>query len=187
MRFRLPLLGIIVAAAHAPVASQAAAASDRQPNVVFIMTDDQGPGDLGATGNPVLRTPNLDRMSTESVRLTDYHVDPTCSPTRSALLTGRYSTRTGVWHTINGRSLLHPDELTLGEVFRANGYRTAMFGKWHLGDNHPCRPQDQGFDHVVWHHGGGVSQAPDYWDPSNPRLLLPAFEGSPPRPYAGAA
>jgi arylsulfatase A-like enzyme len=136
----------------------------RRPNVIVVITDDQGYGDVGAHGNPVIATPNLDRLAAESVRFTDFHVDPTCSPTRSALMSGRYSTRTGVWHTIMGRSLMSPDELTLAEVFRANGYRTGMFGKWHLGDNWPLRPQDQGFEHVVWHQGGGVGQGPDYWD-----------------------
>ena len=134
-----------------------------KPNVIFIITDDQGYGDVGAHGNTILKTPNLDVLHGESVRLTDYHVDPTCSPTRSALMTGRYSTRVGVWHTINGRSMLPSDELTLAEVFKANGYQTAMFGKWHLGDNAPMRPMDQGFDHVVWHKGGGVGQGPDYF------------------------
>ncbi len=133
-----------------------------KPNVVLIITDDQGYGDIAAQGNPVLRTPNLDMLFRQSVRLTDYHVDPTCAPTRSALMSGRYSTRVGVWHTINGRSLLPGEELTLAEVFQANGYRTAMFGKWHLGENYPCRPQDQGFEHVICHGGGGVSQGPDY-------------------------
>ena len=134
-----------------------------RPNVILIMTDDQGYGEIAAHGNPILKTPQLDQLHAASVRLTDFHVDPTCSPTRSALLTGRYSTRTGVWHTINGRSMMHPDELTLAELFKANGYSTAMIGKWHLGDNHPCRPEDQGFDHTVWHQGGGVDNAPDYW------------------------
>ncbi len=134
-----------------------------KPNVIVLITDDQGYGDLGAHGNTSISTPHLDRLAAESVRLVDFHVDPTCSPTRSALLTGRYSTRTGVWHTIMGRSLMDPREETLAEVFRAAGYRTGMFGKWHLGDNAPCRPQDQGFEHVVWHHGGGVGQGPDYW------------------------
>lgn len=137
-------------------------AADR-PNVVVIITDDQGYGDIAAHGNPVIKTPNMDKLYRESVRLTDYHVDPTCAPTRAALMSGRYSTRTGVWHTINGRSMLAGDELTLAEVFKANGYKTAMFGKWHLGDNFPCRPQDQGFDHVVWHKGGGITQGPDYF------------------------
>ena len=134
-----------------------------RPNVLLIITDDQGYGDLGSHGNVMLATPSMDRLRDESVRLTNFHVDPTCSPTRSALMSGRYSTRTGVWHTIMGRSLMSEDEETLAEVFRAAGYRTGMFGKWHLGDNYPQRPQDQGFEHVVWHHGGGVGQGPDYW------------------------
>jgi arylsulfatase A-like enzyme len=134
-----------------------------RPNVILIITDDQGYGDIAAHGNPVLNTPNLDKLHGESVRLIDYHVDPTCAPTRAALMSGRYSTRVGVWHTVNGRSMLAGDELTLAEMFKANGYGTAMFGKWHLGENYPCRPNDQGFEHVVWHGGGGVGQGPDYW------------------------
>ncbi|MEM6257739.1 MAG: arylsulfatase [Planctomycetota bacterium] len=137
-------------------------AADR-PNVILIITDDQGYGDVGAHGNTILKTPNLDVLHSQSIRLTDYHTDPTCSPTRSALMTGRYSTRVGVWHTINGRSMLPSEELTLAEVFKANGYKTGMFGKWHLGDNAPMRPMDQGFEHVVWHKGGGVGQGPDYF------------------------
>ncbi|MEM1355416.1 MAG: arylsulfatase [Planctomycetota bacterium] len=140
-----------------------ALAADR-PNIILIITDDQGYGDVGAHGNNILKTPNLDALHAESVRLTDYHVDPTCSPTRAALMTGRDSTRTGVWHTINGRSMLAPDEYTLAEFLRDHGYQTAMFGKWHLGDNAPLRPVDQGFDYTVWHLGGGVGQGPDYFD-----------------------
>ncbi|MFN3165968.1 MAG: arylsulfatase [Phycisphaeraceae bacterium] len=135
-----------------------AMAHDQRPNVILIMTDDQGYGDIAAHGNPVIQTPNMDQLHSESIRLTDYHTDPTCSPTRAALLTGRYATRTGVWHTINGRSLLHPDEYTLAEYFKDNGYRTGMFGKWHLGANAPLRPMDQGFDHCVWSPGGAVNQ-----------------------------
>ena len=103
-----------------------------RPNVILILTDDQGYGDVGMHGNTVISTPNLDRLGGESVRFTDCHVDPSCSPTRSALLTGLYSTRTGVWYTIMGRSLMDTEEETLGEVFAASGYRTGMFGKWHL-------------------------------------------------------
>ena len=136
--------------------------ANTKPNVILILTDDQGYGDIAALGNPVLKTPHLDKLHGESIRLTDYHVDPTCSPTRSALLTGRYSTRTGVWHTINGRSLMHGDEYTLAERFRDNGYRTGMFGKWHLGSNAPLRPMDQGFDHCVWSPGGAVNQGANY-------------------------
>ena len=125
------------------------AVAARRPNVILVMTDDQGYGDVGAHGNSMINTPNLDRLHGQSVRLTDYHVDPTCSPTRSALLTGRYSSRTGVWHTIMGRSLLRADEVTLGDVFGQNGYATAMFGKWHLGDNYPLRPEYRGFQEVL--------------------------------------
>ena len=127
------------------------------------MTDDQGYGDIGALGNTMIETPNLDQLHAQSVRLTNYHVDPTCSPTRSALLSGRYSTRTGVWHTIMGRSIMNTNELTMAEVFAANGYRTGMYGKWHLGDNYPSRPQDQGFQETFYNGGGGVGQGPDYW------------------------
>lgn len=133
------------------------------PNVILIITDDQGYGDIGAHGHPHIRTPVLDRLHSESIRLTDFHVDPTCSPTRAALLTGRYSTRTGVWHTIMGRSLMAPEEVTMAEVFAAHGYRTGMMGKWHLGDNYPLRPQDQGFDTAFYHPAGGVGQGPDYF------------------------
>jgi arylsulfatase A-like enzyme len=127
------------------------------------MTDDQGYGDLGCHGNETITTPNLDELHAQSIRLTDFHVDPTCSPTRSALMTGHYSTRTGVWHTIMGRSLLGKHETTVADVFSSSGYRTAIFGKWHLGDNYPYRPQDRGFQEVLIHGGGGVGQGPDYW------------------------
>jgi arylsulfatase A-like enzyme len=139
------------------------AAERKRPNVVLVMTDDQGYGDLGCHGNPVIQTPNLDRLYTQSIRLTDFHVGPTCSPTRAALMTGHYCNRTGVWHTIMGRSLLRKDEVTIADVFSAGGYRTAIFGKWHLGDNYPFRPQDRGFGEVLIHGGGGVGQGPDYW------------------------
>lgn len=145
-------------------AQQLAGKSVRQPNVVLVITDDQGYGDLGCHGNTVTQTPNLDKLYAQSIRLTDFHVDPTCSPTRSALMTGRYSSRTGVWHTIMGRSLLRKDEVTMADVFSAGGYRTGIFGKWHLGDNYPFRPQDRGFAEVLIHSGGGVGQGPDYWD-----------------------
>lgn len=140
-----------------------ASAADR-PNVVIIITDDQGYGDLSCHGNPVLRTPNIDALHGESVRLTDYHVSPTCSPTRSAFLTGHWTNRTGVWHTIMGRSMLRENEVTMGQIFKDSGYATGMFGKWHLGDNYPFRPEDRGYTEVMRHGGGGVGQTPDYWD-----------------------
>lgn len=134
------------------------------PNVVIVITDDQGYGDLSCHGNPVLKTPQIDALYDESVRLKDYHVSPTCSPTRSAFLTGHWTNRTGVWHTIMGRSMLRENELTMGQVFKDAGYATGMFGKWHLGDNFPYRPEDRGYTEVMRHGGGGVGQTPDYWD-----------------------
>lgn len=135
-----------------------------QPNVVIVITDDQGYGDLSCHGNPVLKTPHIDALYSESVRLRDYHVSPTCSPTRSAFLTGHWTNRTGVWHTIMGRSMLRENEVTVGQIFKDAGYATGMFGKWHLGDNYPYRPEDRGFTEVMRHGGGGVGQTPDYWD-----------------------
>lgn len=135
-----------------------------KPNVVLVMTDDQGYGDLSCHGNPILKTPNIDKLYGESVRLKDYHVAPTCSPTRSALLTGHWTNRTGVWHTIMGRSMLRENEVTIGQIFKGGGYATGMFGKWHLGDNYPFRPEDRGFTEVMRHGGGGVGQTPDFWD-----------------------
>ena len=136
----------------------------KRPNVVLVITDDQGYGDLSCHGNPVLKTPNLDKLHSESVRLTDYHVAPTCSPSRAALITGHWTNRTGVWHTIMGRSMLRANEVTIGKILGDGGYHTGMFGKWHLGDNYPYRPEDRGFQEVLRHGGGGVGQTPDFWD-----------------------
>lgn len=132
--------------------------------MILVMTDDQGYGDIGAHGSPYVKTPNLDRLHRESVRLTNFHVDPCCAPTRASLLTGEYSARTGVWHTIGGRSLLRKDKVTMADVFRSSGYKTAIFGKWHLGDNYPFRPQDRGFEEVLIHRSGVVGNRWDYWD-----------------------
>lgn len=137
--------------------------SETRPNIILVMTDDQGYGDLGIHDNPIVQTPVLDQLASESHRFTNFHVDPTCSPTRSALMSGQYSLRAGVWHTVMGRHMLSDRHHTLPEILSDAGYNTAMVGKWHLGDNYPFRPQDQGFDHVLIHGGGGVGQAPDYW------------------------
>ncbi|VGO19660.1 arylsulfatase [Pontiella sulfatireligans] len=139
-------------------------AEERKPNVIVIITDDQGYGDMSCHGNPYLKTPEMDRLHDESVRLTDFHVDPTCAPTRAALMTGRYSARTGVWLTYGSRHHLRRDEVTMADVFQRNGYRTAIFGKWHLGDNYPFRPTDRGFDESLIHGGGVIAESPDYWD-----------------------
>lgn len=164
MRINLILFFLFcVGAIYSP---QSTEAQTEQPNVVIVMTDDQGYGDLSCHGNPILKTPNLDKLYGQSLRLTNYHVAPTCSPTRAALMTGHWSNRTGVWHTIVGRSMLRNDEITMGQVFKDAGYATGMFGKWHLGDNYPYRAEDRGFSEVLRHGGGGVGQTPDYWDNS---------------------
>jgi len=137
--------------------------AEARPNVILIMTDDQGYGDIAAHGHPYLKTPHMDRLWRESVRLERFHVDPTCSPTRAALMTGRYPGRVGVWHTTSGRNLLRADEMTMGDLFRSAGYRTGVFGKWHLGDNYPYAARFRGFDDAVVHAGGGVGQTPDFW------------------------
>jgi len=136
---------------------------DLKPNVILVITDDQGYGDMSCHGNPFIKTPQIDMLYNESVRLTNFHVDPVCSPTRAALLTGKYSIRTGVWRTFQGRSIMNKDEVTLAQVFEENGYMTGLFGKWHLGDNYPYRPQDRGYQEVLSFGGGGVGQNPDYW------------------------
>jgi len=135
----------------------------KRPNVIIVITDDQGYGDLAFTGNPVIKTPTIDKLATEGTLLNNFHVDPTCAPTRSALMTGRYSDRVGVWHTVQGRSMLRRRETTMADILGSNGYATGMFGKWHLGDCYPYRPEDRGFSHCVYHGAGGVGQAPDYW------------------------
>jgi arylsulfatase A-like enzyme len=131
----------------------------KKPNIIFILTDDQGYGDLSCHGNPVLKTPNIDRFHDEGVRFTDFQVSPTCAPCRAALLTGRHEFRNGVTHTINERERLAPDAATLAEVLKSAGYTTGIFGKWHLGDEPDRRPDKRGFDEMFIHGAGGIGQS----------------------------
>ncbi|WP_431127590.1 arylsulfatase [Flagellimonas flava] len=137
------------------------AQNQERPNVIVIITDDQGYGDLGITGNPHVQTPVLDQLATESVRFNNFYVSPVCAPTRSSLLTGRYSLRTGVRDTYNGGAIMASNEVTIAEMLKQGGYTTGVFGKWHLGDNYPSRPSDQGFDESVIHLSGGMGQVGD--------------------------
>jgi arylsulfatase A-like enzyme len=137
------------------------AQSAHHPNVVLIITDDQGYGDLGFTGNPNIKTPAIDKFARESVRFNNFYVSPVSAPTRSSLMTGRYSLRTGVRDTNNGGAIMASSEVTIAEVLKGAGYTTGQFGKWHLGDNYPCRPVDQGFDESLMHLGGGMGQPGD--------------------------
>jgi arylsulfatase A-like enzyme len=134
-----------------------------RPNVILVLTDDQGYPPLGAHGHPFIQTPNLDEFHGDAVRFEQFHSGTTCAPTRAGLMTGHYCNSTGVWHTIGGRSLLRKDEWTIADALDQAGYRTGMFGKWHLGDDYPYRPQDRGFQRVVCHGGGGISQGLDWW------------------------
>jgi arylsulfatase A-like enzyme len=136
----------------------------KKPAVIFILTDDQGYGDLACHGNQVIQTPHMDKLYSESVRFTNYHCGTTCAPTRAGIITGKYNNKVGVWHTVMGRYLLRQGEKTIADVFKDAGYKTAIFGKWHLGDNYPYHPNDRGFDVAVTHGGGGVGQTPDYWN-----------------------
>ncbi len=144
--------------------------AETRPNVIVILADDLGYGDIEAHGNPWLRTPNLDRLRAEGVRLEDFHVDPVCTPTRASLLTGRHSLRVGAWAVTEGRQLLDEHETTMAQVFAASGYRTGLFGKWHLGDAFPYAPRFRGFHEVVKHMAGGIDEignpvGNDYFDP----------------------
>jgi arylsulfatase A-like enzyme len=134
-----------------------------QPNVILIMTDDQGYGELSCHGNPILKTPNLDQLHARSLRLTDYHAAPMCTPTRGQLLTGTDAARNGAINVSSGRALLSTRYATMAEVFRQNGYRTGLFGKWHLGDNYPYRPEDRGFQEALWFPSSHIGSVPDFW------------------------
>ncbi len=140
-----------------------AANNEQQPNVILVMSDDQGIGGLGCQGNPYLKTPAIDQFYQESLHITDFHVSPLSTPTRGAIMTGRYPIRNGAWATFKGRDIVSRNTPTIAELFRNSGYTTALFGKWHLGDNYPSRPTDSGFDHVVQHRSGGVGELSDYW------------------------
>ena len=175
----LPLIRITLVALSVTVASTAlvhgkapsSAIGIERPNVLLIMTDDQGYSDVGFNGNPLIRTPIMDRMASEAEVFDFFYANPVCSPTRASLLTGRYALRTGVIDTQEGSSILRPSEITIAEVLQGAGYRTGMFGKWHLGDNAPARPMDQGFDHALTHIGGMIGapysplDAQSYFDP----------------------
>ncbi len=138
--------------------AQAQTRLPKQPNIIFILTDDQGYGDLGRHGNPILKTQNLDRLHDEAVRFTDFHVSTTCAPTRSALLSGRHDFKNGVTHTILERERMTLKTTTIAQVLKTAGYTTGIFGKWHLGDEPERRPNRRGFDEMFIHGCGGIGQ-----------------------------
>lgn len=164
-RFPVLLLVSIVfsqlAGARAQLQAETSQASlaGKRPNIILVITDDQGYGPVGAHGHPWIRTPNLDELYKSSTRFTRFLVSPTCAPTRSALMTGRHPMRNGVTHTILERERMTLDATTLPQVLKAAGYTTGIFGKWHLGDEEPYQPHRRGFDEAFIHGAGGIGQA----------------------------
>ena len=129
-----------------------------KPNIIVVMTDDQGKGDLACLGNPILKTPHIDQFYNESTRFTDFHVSASCAPTRAALMSGRHEFRVGVTHTIFGRERMNINTFTLPEALKTAGYTTGIFGKWHLGDSEEYLPHSRGFDESLVHGAGGIGQ-----------------------------
>lgn len=135
----------------------------KPPNVILILADDLGIGDLGCQGNPWLKTPEIDAFYNEAIHMTDFHVSALCTPTRAAIMTGQFPVNNGAWATFKGRDALSENAITMADVFKRNGYKTGLFGKWHLGDNFPSRPTDRGFDTAIHHLAGGIGELSDYW------------------------
>jgi arylsulfatase A-like enzyme len=156
----LACCGALIASASA----SAKGSSAGRPNVIIVLTDDQGYGDFSCLGNPVLKTPNLDKLHDQSIRFTDFHVMPMCTPTRGELISGRDCLANGAMNVSSGRTFLRKELPTMADIFAANGYRCGHFGKWHMGDNYPYRPQDRGFHEAVWYPSSHIGSAPDYWN-----------------------
>ena len=162
-----------LAAAAGCAANPGARPQAAGPNIVLVMTDDQGYGDLGVTGNRVIDTPNIDAMARRSASMKTFYVSPVCAPTRACLMTGRYNYRTRAIDTWIGRAMMEPEEVTVAEVLRDAGYATGIFGKWHLGDCYPMRSMDQGFEESLVHLGGGLAQPSE--PPENNRRYTDAI------------
>jgi arylsulfatase len=135
------------------------AAEPRRPNIILVMPDDIGYGDFACLGNPIVRTPSIDDFWKQCVRFTDFHVSPTCAPTRAALLTGRHEFKNGVTHTVNERERLTLGATTMAQVLKSGGYATGVFGKWHLGDETDRWPDKRGFEEMFIHGAGGIGQS----------------------------
>lgn len=129
-----------------------------KPNIILVLTDDQGMGDLSCMGNTILKTPHIDALYEKSTRFADFHVSPTCAPTRAAMMSGRFPFEVGVSHTLMQRERLAPNVVTFPQALQKAGYKTGLFGKWHLGDGGEYLPQNRGFDEVLMHGAGGIGQ-----------------------------
>ncbi|MEN9021195.1 MAG: sulfatase-like hydrolase/transferase, partial [Verrucomicrobiales bacterium] len=131
--------------------------------MLLILIDNHSFFELSCHGHARLKTPRIDELASESVDFVNFHAPPFCSPSRGALLTGRYALRLGIHNTIGGVSILHKDESTLANYLKGGGYTTAIFGKWHLGMSYPYHPMERGFDDVFVHGGGGIGQLEDFY------------------------
>jgi arylsulfatase A-like enzyme len=159
MRISLAVVLVAIAGAAAGAGSaEPAHRNVRPPNIVIVLVDDVGYGDFSCLRNPVIHTPHVDAFYRQSVRFTDFHVSPTCAPTRCALMTGRHEFKSGVTHTILERERMSPKAVTIAQVLKQAGYDTGIFGKWHLGDQAEYQPERRGFDEVFIHGGGGIGQ-----------------------------
>lgn len=158
VRVLLGLLFTLVVGSFPGSAVGADSLAGSRPNIIVVMTDDQGMGDLSCMGNKVLDTPNLDQFYAKSTRFTDFHVSPTCAPTRSAIFSGRHEFRNGVTHTILERERMALSTTTFPQLLRKSGYATGIFGKWHLGDEDAYQPYNRGFSETFIHGAGGIGQ-----------------------------
>ena len=161
---RRSFLGAALGTLASAAARQEHRSPSGRPNVLIVLSDDQGYGDFSSQGNTEIHTPELDRFRSEAVRLTDFHSSPMCTPSRAQLLTGRDALWTQAANVSSGRTLLRRDLPTLADAFARSGYRTAMFGKWHLGDNYHYRPEDRGFEEAVWFPSSHIGSVPDAWN-----------------------
>ncbi|MDF7806335.1 arylsulfatase [Pontiellaceae bacterium B12219] len=155
---KLRTLGLLVLYMASASMAGAIALEGSRPNIILVMTDDQGMGDLSCMGNPILKTPHLDQFYEQSTRFTDFQVSPTCAPTRAAIMSGRAPFKNGVTHTILQRERMALDTFTIAEALKSAGYATGIFGKWHLGDEEDYLPGSRGFDEVLIHGAGGIGQ-----------------------------
>jgi arylsulfatase len=144
--------------AVAGFASAADKLEGSRPNIILVMTDDQGMGDLACMGNPILKTPNIDSFYAKATRFTDFQVSPSCAPTRAAIMSGRHEFASGVTHTIMKRERMSLDMFTLPQALQLAGYETGIFGKWHLGDDEEYLPHNRGFNESLIHGAGGIGQ-----------------------------
>jgi len=155
-------LGVTGLATSMKLCGQEGNGAEEKLNVMLIMTDDQGYGDLSCHGNPILKTPNLDQLHSCGTRFTDFHVTPMCTLTRGQLLMGRDALDNGATF-VNHRSMMRHGLTTIADIFRINGYRTGLFGKWHLGDDYPHYPLDRSFETVILHGAWGIASIADYF------------------------